>query len=100
MAKAGDVLAEFAQDVGVPTDLRADLASYFLGRHTDFIKEAKRLHIKITYAEKGRHNQNHAAEREIRDIKRRWHNKMVSKGAPKRYGIMALFTKPKLCHKC
>jgi hypothetical protein len=46
---------------------------------------------KLTYAEKCRHNQNHAAEREIRDIKRRWHNKMVSKGAPKRlwdYGVV------------
>jgi hypothetical protein len=90
-AKAGEVLAEFVRDVGVPTDLRADLASYFSGRNTDFVKEAKRLRIKLTYAEKGRHNQNHAAEREIRDIKRRWHNKMVSKGAPKRlwdYGVV------------
>jgi hypothetical protein len=90
-AKAGEVLAEFARDVGIPTDLRADLASYFSGRHTEFVKEAKRLRVKLTYAEKGRHNQNHAAEREIRDLKRRWHNKMVSKGAPKRlwdYGIV------------
>jgi hypothetical protein len=90
-ARAGEVLAEFVRDVGVPTDLRADLASYFSGRNTDFVKEAKRLRIKLTYAEKGRHNQNHAAEREIRDIKRRWHNKMVSKGAPKRlwdYGVV------------
>jgi hypothetical protein len=71
-AKAGKVLAEFARDVGVPTDLRADLASYFSGRaETEFVKEAKRLRIKLTYAEKGHHNQNHAAEREIRDLKRR-----------------------------
>jgi predicted GIY-YIG superfamily endonuclease len=83
--QAGEVLAEFARDVGVPTDLRADLASYFTGRNIEFVKEAKRLRIKLTtYAEKGRHNQNHAAEREIRDLKRRWHNKMVGKNAPKR----------------
>jgi hypothetical protein len=42
-AKAGEVLAEFVRDVGVPTDLWADLASYFSGRNTDFVKEAKRL---------------------------------------------------------
>jgi hypothetical protein len=52
---------------GVPTDIRTDLASYFTGRDTDFMREVRRLRIKVTYAEKGRHNQNHAAEREIRD---------------------------------
>jgi hypothetical protein len=90
-AKAGETLADFARDVGVPTDLRADLGSYFTGRDTEFVKESKRLRIKVTYAEKGRHNQNHAAEREIRDLKRRWHNKMVEKRAPKRlwdFGIV------------
>jgi hypothetical protein len=61
-SKAGETLAEFARDVGVPTDLRTDLASYFTGRNTEFVNEAKRLRIKVTYAEKGRHNQNHAAE--------------------------------------
>jgi hypothetical protein len=83
-AKAGETLAEFARDVGVPTDIRTDLASYFTGRDTDFVKEAKRLHINVTYAEKGRHIQNHAAEREIRDLKRRWHSKMTTKTVPKR----------------
>jgi hypothetical protein len=90
-SQAGEVLAEFVRDVGVPTDIRTDLASYFTGRDTDFLKEVRRLRIKITYAEKGRHNQNHAAEREIRDLKRRWHNKMTGKRAPKRlwdYGIV------------
>jgi hypothetical protein len=66
-AQAGEVLAEFARDVGVPTDIRTDLASYFTGRDTDFMREVRRLRIKVKYAEKGRHNQNHAAEREIRD---------------------------------
>jgi hypothetical protein len=51
-AKAGETLADFARDVGVPTDLRADLGSYFTGRDTEFVKESKRLQIKVTYAEK------------------------------------------------
>jgi hypothetical protein len=40
-AKAGETLADFARDVGVPTDLRADLGSYFTGRDTEFVKESK-----------------------------------------------------------
>jgi hypothetical protein len=89
--KAGETLAEFARDVGVPTDLRADLAGYFTGNDSEFVKETKRLKIKVTYAEKGRHRQNHAAEREIRNLKRRWHNKMTTKRVPKRlwdYGLV------------
>jgi hypothetical protein len=74
-AKAGEALSEFVKDIGVPTDIRTDLATYFTGRDTDFVKETKRLHIRVTYAEKGRHIQNHVAEREIRDLKRRWHSK-------------------------
>jgi hypothetical protein len=90
-AKAGEALSEFVMDVGVPTDIRTDLATYFTGRETEFVKETKRLHIRVTYAEKGRHNQNHAAEREIRDLKRRWHSKMTTKVVPKRlwdYGLV------------
>jgi hypothetical protein len=83
-AEAGVALSDFVRDVGVPTDIRTDLASYFTGHNTNFVKETKRLHIKVTYAEKGRHNQNHAAEREIRNLKRRWHNKMTAKAIPKR----------------
>jgi hypothetical protein len=52
-AKAGEALSEFVMDVGVPTDIRTDLATYFTGRETEFVKETKRLHIRVTYAEKG-----------------------------------------------
>jgi hypothetical protein len=84
-ANTGEALSDFVRDVGVPTDIRTDLATYFTGHNTDFIKETKRLRIKVTYAEKGRHNQNHAApEREIRNLKRRWHGKITAKAIPKR----------------
>jgi hypothetical protein len=69
-AKAGEALSEFVKDVGVPTNIQTDLGTYLTGHDTEFVKETKRLHIQVTYAEKGRHNQNHAAEREIRDLKR------------------------------
>jgi hypothetical protein len=51
--RARETLAEFVRDVGVPTEIRTDLASYFTGLDTGFIKETKRLHIKVTYAEEG-----------------------------------------------
>jgi hypothetical protein len=89
--KASETLSEVVRDVGVPTNIRTDLASYFTGNETAFVKETKRLHIKVTYAEKGQHIQNHVAEREIHNLKRRWHSKMTTKSVPKRlwdFGIV------------
>jgi hypothetical protein len=77
--KVSQTLTDFADDVGIPGDLRADLAEELEGRHTNFQKEVKRLRIKMTYSEKGRSNQNHAAEFEIRELKRRWRRKMIQK---------------------
>jgi hypothetical protein len=51
-ANAGEALSDFVRDVSVPTDIRTDLATYFTGHNTDFVKETKRLHIKVTYAKR------------------------------------------------
>jgi hypothetical protein len=48
--------------VGIPEMLMTDGAPEFTGRHTDFIKQARRMRIKLHMAEQGRKNQNHAAE--------------------------------------
>ena len=45
----------------------------------------------LHYAEKGRKNQNHRAEREIGILKTRWKNRMAAKGVPSRlwdYGLV------------
>ncbi|MHA7927758.1 MAG: hypothetical protein ACX936_21375, partial [Marinobacter sp.] len=84
-------MTAFTEDVGIPTDLRADLAAELTGKNTKFQKEARRLKIKVTYAEVDRKNQNHAAELEIRELKRRWRRKMSGKSVPKRlwdYGLV------------
>ena len=41
------------------------------GANTEFMKEVNRLKIKMKRSEKGRSNQNYAAEREIGELKKR-----------------------------
>ena len=45
----------FVQDVGVPSELTCNYASSFVGRHTVFQDRVRSLHIKMLYAEPGRH---------------------------------------------
>ena len=89
--KAGATLTEFSEDVGIPADMRADLAPELTGKHTDFQKEVRRLRMKMTWSEADRKNQNHRAELEIRNLKRRWRRRMVDRRVPKRlwdYGLV------------
>jgi DNA-binding transcriptional regulator PaaX len=62
---AGKSLIEFTDDVGIPERLITDGVTEFTGRHTEFIKEARRVHIMLQTTEQGCKNQNHAAERKI-----------------------------------
>ena len=86
-SKAGRALSDFVDDVGVPDTIRCDLASVFAGEHTESKKEIRRIKSKLTFAEAGRHNQNHRAELEIRELKRRWRKKMIDKCVRKRKRI-------------
>ena len=83
--------SRFADDVGIPDCLRTDLAPELTGKNTEFQAQAKRLGIDVTHSETERSNQNHAAEREIGELKKQFKQKMISKGAPKRvwdYGFV------------
>jgi hypothetical protein len=62
---AGNSLIEFTDDVRIPEQLITDGATEFTGRHTKFVKEARRMRIMLHTTEQGRKNQNHTAEREI-----------------------------------
>ena len=89
--EAGDTLKKFADDHGIPDRLRADLAPEITGKHKEFQAQVKRQKINLTFSEKGRSNQNYAAEAEIGHLKRRFCQKMVSKRVPKRvwdYGLV------------
>ena len=90
-AHAADSLIDFTDDVGVPEHLMTDLAGEFVGRGTKFVKEARRMRIKLYCSEKGRKNQNHHAEREIGIVKKRWMSRMRKKNVHRRlwdFGIV------------
>jgi hypothetical protein len=80
---AGKSLIEFTDDVGIPEMLVTDGATEFTGRHTEFVKQARYMRIKLHTTESGRKNQNHAAEREIGVLSQRWRLRMEKKGVPK-----------------
>jgi hypothetical protein len=81
---AGKSLIDFTDDVGIPERLITDGATEFTGRHTEFVKEARRMRIMLHTTEQGRKNQNHAAEREIGFLAKRWKLRMTKKKVPKR----------------
>ena len=83
-AEAGRSLVDFTDDVGIPEMLTTDGAGEFTGRNTNFIKEARCMRIKLHTMEQGRKNQNHAAEREIGILSKRWKLRMRKKRVPKR----------------
>ena len=82
-AEAGRSLVDFTDDVGIPEMLTTDGAGEFTGRNTNFVKEARRMRIKLHTTEQGRKNQNHAAEREIGILSKRWKLRMRKKRVPK-----------------
>jgi hypothetical protein len=64
--EAAESLIDFTDDVlGIRETLVMDGATEFTGKHTDFIKQARQMRIKLHTAEQGRKNQNHMAEWEI-----------------------------------
>jgi hypothetical protein len=63
--EAAESLIDFIDDVSIPETLVMDGATEFTGKYTDFIKQARRVRIKLHTAEQGRENQNHVAEWEI-----------------------------------
>jgi hypothetical protein len=88
MSKSGECIAqtlrEFVDDVGIPNTLICDLASEQVGTHAPMMKEIRQFRIKLHSAKKGRSIQNHRAETEIRELKRRWKARMVERKVPSR----------------
>jgi len=89
--EAGESLVNFTDDVGIPENLVMDGATEFTGRHTEFLKQARRMHIKLHMSEQGRKNQNHAAKHEIGFLGKRWKLQMQKKKVPRQlwdYGLV------------
>jgi hypothetical protein len=80
---AGKSLIEFTDNVGIPEQLITNGATEFTGRHTEFIRETRRMCIMLHTTEQGRKNQNHAAERKIGFLTKCWKLRMTKKKVPK-----------------
>ena len=83
-SESGQSLVNFTDDVEIPEHLVTDGAGEFIGRATEFVKEARRMRIRLHTSEQGRKNQNQAAEREIGFLEKRWRARMHKKKVPKR----------------
>ena len=70
--EAGDTLRRFADNVGIPYQVRSDLSTELTGKNTEFQAQSKHLGIDVTHSEAEQSNQNHAAEREISELKKKY----------------------------
>jgi hypothetical protein len=89
--EAAESLIDFTDDVGILETLVMDSATEFTGKHTDFIKQARQMRIKLHTAEQGRKNQNHVAEWEIGVLLKCWKLWMQKKNVYSRlwdYGLV------------
>jgi hypothetical protein len=71
-----DELQRFADEIGIPAKLKSDMASTFVGQHTNFQAFIRWLGIDMTFAKPYRHNQIPCVDIAIRDLKRGWRSKM------------------------
>jgi len=88
--EAGDALSKFVQDVGIPEVVIVDGAQEQVGKNTEFNRTCKYYKIQQRQTEPYTPRQNRA-ESAIGEVKKRWRNKMRSKGVPKRlwdYGLV------------
>ena len=83
-APANMSLNDFCNDVGEPHKLKSDRAPEFCGRSTQFLHNAKKRGIDLTYSEPERKNQISPLDVEVREIRKRTHNKLKTKNAPRR----------------
>ncbi len=82
---AAESLRRLCDEVGVPANLKSDMAaSFFTGPHTDFQKAIRKYGIKMTFNEPYCHNQLQQVDVAIQDLKRRWRKTMTSKNIPNR----------------
>jgi hypothetical protein len=77
--EAAELLIDFTDDVGILETLVTDGATEFTGKHTDFIKQARQMRIKLHTAEQGRKNQNHVVEWVIGFLLKCWKLRMQKK---------------------
>ncbi|KAL7540872.1 hypothetical protein ACHAXR_010449 [Thalassiosira sp. AJA248-18] len=79
---AADSLRQFCGNIGIPVNLKSDLAPSFTGPNTEFQKVMRKNGINMTFAEAGQSNQVQQVDVAIRKLNGHWHHKMVSRNVP------------------
>jgi hypothetical protein len=91
-------LRHFTEEIGIPANLKCDMAAAFVGRHTDFQWLVQQLGINLTYAKPYRHNQLQQVDVAIQELKQKWHNKMGSRNVPQCLWCFGLEHQARLMH--
>ena len=91
-------LQRFTEEIGIPANLKCDMAAAFVGRHTDFQRLVQQLGINLTYAEPYRHNQLQQVDVAIQELKQKWCNKMGSRNVPRQLWCFGLKHQARLMH--
>ena len=77
--ECAQALQVFPEDVGIPSDLCTDGAAELTGHKSEWRKLCRELRVKTRESEPYTQSQNQA-ETSIRELKKRWKHKMVTKG--------------------
>ena len=80
---ASHALDAFCQDAGVPERLHSDRAKEYCANGCAFLQNVKKKQIDTTYTEPGRHEM-HNIDVLIRELKKRYQDKMRNKNVPSR----------------
>ncbi len=83
-------LRRFTEEIGIPANLKCDMAAAFVGQNTYLQRLVQQLGINLTYVEPYRHNQLQQVDVAIRELKQKWHNKMGSRNVPQRLWCFGL----------
>jgi hypothetical protein len=82
-SECAQALQVFAEDIGIPADLVTDGAAELTAPQSNFRKLCRDLRIRTRESEPYTQKQNEA-ETSIRELKKRWKHKMVTKGVHRR----------------
>ena len=77
--ECAQALQVFSEDIGIPSDLCTDGAAEMTGQKSEWRKLCQELRVKTRESEPYTQAQNQA-ETSIRELKKRWKHKMVTKG--------------------
>ena len=89
-------LIGFTKNVGVPETVITDGAGEVTGWNTEFAKHDRRMKMHIENLKPGRKNKNHAVDRKMGFLEKRWRRQMTNKVILKQLWYFGIFYKAEL----